>query len=152
MTVKLKVSEIYTIIKLYATGSAEGWVPTQSVYNNVASIYSCSPNTIRNFVVRRPEFFEVEFGMIRPAKFSDKPSIEQLNDEEEFKSWIAPRIDLIGEVLFFLTNVPMSPSVENLLVAVANAREELRSYNDDKLRSLVIELCTIYSFVPKTQI
>ena len=72
--------------------------------------------------------------------------------KSEFKQWVALRIDLIGETMEFLKTLPMSPTVENLLVAISNAREELKSYTDDKLRNLTMDLSTSYGFVPKCTI
>ena len=152
MAIKFNVYDVLAVINVYTSGSAKSWAPAKLVYLDVAHKSECNPNSVRNFIVRHPEVFEIKYGKIRPKPTELHEVSQQLSDEEEFKQWVALRIDLIGETMEFLKTLPMSPTVENLLVAISNAREELKSYTDDKLRNLTMDLSTSYGFVPKCTI
>jgi hypothetical protein len=108
--------------------------------------------TVRNFIWRNSEAFDFTYGRLR-KKVAKSTNIEQqVQDDQEFQKWLAPRMSLVEECLVFLKGVPVSPTLDNLLVMIANAREELYSYIDGKLDTVVMELRKSYGFEPTTKI
>jgi hypothetical protein len=150
MTVEFDLTELYNTIAVLT--DKEGWANAQSVFKATATMHGCTMQTVRNFIWRNSEAFDFTYGRLR-KKVAKSTNIEQqVQDDQEFQKWLAPRMSLVEECLVFLKGVPVSPTLDNLLVMIANAREELYSYIDGKLDTVVMELRKSYGFEPTTKI
>lgn len=149
MTVEIDEAEVNKIIYMLKDGKEE-WANAMKVFAALSNLYHCSPQTPRNFVYRHPELYEVKYGKVRVKVAQIKTNVDQDSATAEFEQWLAPRLVLAEECAQQLNSAPQNPDVETLLIALANAREDLNSYDDTKLQSVVMELRKIYGFKPNT--
>jgi hypothetical protein len=151
MTIKIDLNEILELFKTCAP-DGDGWVSTSLFLDRVAIRYDCKPLTARNFVLKNSSYFEMRHGRIRLRIEAAGSIAEQGNAQAEFETWQAEREALLNECVQFLSTKQGDPYVENLLIQIALARDELKSYNDAKLASIVMDLRRDYSFIPSKEL
>ena len=150
MTVKIDLLEIHKIIKMFT--ERDGWANTKRVLEATAKLYGCKPQTIRFFIYRNDDTFDIEFGRIRLKPVEISTVKEQDNETEIFEKWLQPKMKLVDECTEFLKKVEGMPEVETMLISISNARENLYNYDDSKLKSFVMELKKTFGFVPVNKI
>jgi hypothetical protein len=148
VTKKIEVHELYELIRQLPQTDM-GYASFTDLLEKAAGFYACSPLTVRNFIYRNLDKFEVNRGEIR-LKLIETVA-EEKEDLKEFEEWLANRTAVLEECLEFLKVQNMTPYLENLLVLVSNTREALKSYSDTDLVFLVFSLKNEYGFTPKTE-
>ena len=151
MTTHIDLNEVFELIKT-CDPDMGGWVNTKIFLQRIASHYDCKPLTARHFLLKNAPFFELRHGTIRLKAEKMSSIAEQSNTQAEFEEWRKERDALLDEVVNFLSTKQGDPYVENLLIQVALAREELTSYNDVKLASILMDLRRDYNFVPSKEL
>ena len=145
--IKIESIELYKILSTLPQ-DAEGFVTMKEFLDKAAEIFHCTPLTIRNFLKKNSEFFEYRHGLIRGKKIDTLE--DQAEDQKEYSEWLKPREGILDECLHFLKYQTPSPYIENLLVRMATAREELKSYTELQLLNVLLDLKREYNFIPKT--
>jgi len=149
LTTKIDPLELYRVA-LALPMDDSGFVKLKPLLATAAKQFNCAELTIRNYIRQRPHQFELKYNSVRVLKVDSLPST--LDDQHEFETWQQCREATLNEVAEFLKVQTPSPYLENTLVKVATAREELRKYNDSNLENLLMELRREYNFVPKTSL
>jgi hypothetical protein len=126
---------------------AEGWADFKEFLLRASEDNHCTVLTIRSYVNKYPDLFEHRHSQIRAKKISPLP--DQVKQNEEFNKWQEQREAILNECLEFLKVQTPTPYIENILVQIASVREELRSYTDTKLSSLIMDLQREFNFTPK---
>ena len=140
------MTKLHFVISLL-TPDSDGYVQSKILFEEASKALNCGSQTIRNYVIKNPDYFDRKHGKIRIRKMEIKKQVE---DFTEFTSWLTPRYAVLDECAEFLKVQTPSPYLENILVRLAIAREELSSYNDTKFSSFLIDIDKEYNFVPKT--
>ena len=151
MTTHIDLNEVFDLYKTLSPDMG-GWVSSTLFMQRIATLYNCKPLTARNFIVKNSIFFEMEHGRIRLRAEKIASMAEQTNAQEEFLKWKSERDALLDEIVQFLSTKQGDPFIENLLIQVALAREELTSYNDAKLASILMDLRRDFHFVPTKEL
>jgi len=147
MTASIDPLELYRVAVSLPMDDS-GFVKLKPLLSAAAKQFNCAELTIRNYIRQRPHQFELKYNQVRVLKVESLPSI--LEDQHEFDAWQQCREATLNEVADFLQVQTPSPYLENTLVKVAVAREELRHYNESNLENLLMELRREYNFVPKS--
>lgn len=152
MTTKFDDAEIESIIKMLASGSDNSNARLQTVLLAVSNVYGCTPQTVRNHIIRHPELYEVTYGFIRIKPNISETSSQQEQDLEDFSKWLKLRESVLDECVEFLKGIPFSPLTEIILIGIGNARQELQGYSEVRFRQVLLDLRKSFGFEPKTEI
>ena len=150
MTTKIDPLELYRYA-LSLDMDDKGFVKLKPLLSGAAKQFNCNELTIRNFIKNRPQQFDLKYNYVRVLKVDSIPNTS-VDDQHEFESWRQQREAVLNEVVEFLKVQTPSPYLENTLVKIATAREELSKYNDSNLENLLMELRREYNFIPKTSL
>ena len=147
MTASIDPLELYRVAVSLPMDDS-GFVKLKPLLVAASKQFNCAELTIRNYIRNRHHQFELKYNHVRVLKVESLPSI--FEDQHEFDAWQQCREATLNEVADFLQVQTPSPYLENTLVKVAVAREELRHYNESNLENLLMELRRKYNFVPKS--
>jgi len=150
MTTQIELNEVLDSVRLSPTDS-EGYVNTALLLSKLALKYDCKVLTIRNFISKHSSYFDSKHGRMRLREEAQIPQQIQKDAQAEFQVWHDERCAYLDEIVQFLST-RQDPYMENLLIQIALAREELSSYSDAKLCSIDMDLRRDYGFVPKTEL
>lgn len=144
MTVKFNITELYNIMDKLPRDT-ENFIRTTSFIKLIQERYGCTPLTIRNFILRNPGIFDVKHGRVRIPK--PEVAINQERDQAEFNVWFKKNEQMLNQCSrFLMMQEPQTPAIENLLVIVASAREQLLDYSNSKLMDLLGTLRRDFNF------
>lgn len=147
MTIPITIADIYKTIKELSP-DPNGFVRMVELTTTVAEKLGCTEITVRNFIMRNLEYFNRKHGLIRPKQPTRISN--QMEDVKIYQEWLAKKEQIIKQCNAFLATItPPSPIVEAFLVALSNSREELKSYGDDKLQMVLLDLKREYDFIPE---
>jgi hypothetical protein len=151
MTIPIQFS---VVLKMFneSQPDADGWVVMHVILDKIVHEYLCKPLTARNFLIRNAASFEMQYGRVRVRKESIATFEEQNKIQEHFTLWLKEREALLDECASYLSTQIISPYLENFIVQIASLREDLRSFNDERLEGILTDLKRDYNFVPQTQL
>ena len=149
MTIAFDVGTLVTLLESLQADDY-GFVKTSLFAEKIAELYNCSWLTVHNFIVKNPQIFDYKHGYVRPAPRREMG--KQDEDQKVYKAWLAPREVLLNECTTYLASLSPNPFIENLLVAIATAREDLKSYSDYSLSSILLTLKRELNFEPQTKL
>jgi hypothetical protein len=143
---QLEVSDLYKLMETLQK-DIDGYASFTLLLKEASAFYGCNQLTVRNFILKRPQFFELKRGQVRVKLVATLE--EQEEDLSEFYNWQSNRTEVLEECLQFLQVQNLTPFVQNLLVLAANARNEFNSYSDRNLVELMDELRREFDFTPQ---
>ena len=141
--------DIVQIMMQEAEHDKDGWIKMKSLLDRISLKYECTYLTARNFMLKNIDIFEFKHGYVKNRVEPMSNIEEQVDAQQEFEVWLKTHEAVLNECTEFLSKQTPSPYIENTLVQVAVAREELKSYNSSKYDSLMLDMGRDYNFVPK---
>ena len=145
MTISIALDELYRMIR-ESNPDSEGYVSVNQLLLKASEFFCCKPLTVRNFINKHRDLFEFRHGLIGLKKVNTME--EQIIDTSEYEVWLKDREEVLNECLEFLKLQTPNPYIENIWVQCASARDDLYSFSDSKLLSLIMTIKRDFNFSP----
>jgi hypothetical protein len=150
MTIKFHLENFIESLKALPR-DAEGFANRQQLIELIAKQYGCSQLAVHNYLLCHNSFFQSKHGLIKEGREPELNNVQE-GDQKVFQEWLDNRNKVLDECVDFLRTQTPSPIIEGYLAQVATAREQVRSYVDDKLQYLLIVLKREYSYSTQTSL